>query len=290
MSTPPRISIVTPSYGQLDWLRLAVASVADQTGVTVEHIVQDAGTQGIEDSLPSSRAADDARYSMKLFVEKDRGMYDAINQGLSKASGDICAYLNCDEQFLPGALERVASFFDAHQDVEVLFGDAILIDNKGNPISYRRIVLPTLSHVRHVHLNTQSCSMFFRRSLIDRGFFFDSKWKAIGDQVWIEQLLLSDIRMATLKEPLAVFTFTGQNLGATSASEEETVRYRGRMPAMTRLQKAATVILHRCRKFLAGAYRSREIQIDIYTPGPPLIRQRRHRRIGFSWPNDSRGG
>src|SRR5438270_7395850 len=236
MNEPPKMSIITPSFRQLKWLRLCAASTADQEGVEHEHIIQDAGTgpeleewaRGIPD--------------LKLYAEKDEGMYDAINRGLRRARGTICSYLNCDEQLLPGALATVASFFGAHPDVDVLVGDAILVDDRGNPLSYRRTVLPTFSHVRYVHLNTPTCATFFRRTLLYRGFFFDSKWKVIGDQVWMEQLLLANVRMATLNQPLAVFTFTGQNLGATKASEEEAARRRGVTSPTSALKKAAAII------------------------------------------------
>jgi glycosyltransferase involved in cell wall biosynthesis len=275
------VSVVTPSFRQLQWLKLCAASVADQQDISHQHIVQDAGT-GFELENWAVSVPD-----LSLYVEKDEGMYDAINRGLRRARGAVCSYLNCDEQLLPGALARVGSFFDAHPNVDVLFGDAILIDKNGKPISYRRIVLPTLDHVRHVHLNTQSCSMFFRRSLLDRGFFFDPKWKVIGDQVWMERLLLAGVRMATLRKPLAVFTFTGQNLGLTNASADEADCRRGRQSITTRWRKPAAIISHRVRKFFARAYRSRKIDIEIYTPQSPTIRQRQHAtHVGFSWPNN----
>lgn len=274
------LSIVTPSFRQLQWLKLCAASVADQEGVEHEHIIQDAG------SGPDLEEWARTIPKVSLCVEKDAGMYDAINRGLRRARGVICSYLNSDEQLLPDVLAKVASFFEKHPDVDVLFGDAILIDRNGKPISYRRIVLPTLDHVRHVHLNTQSCSMFFRRTLLDRGFFFDPKWKAIGDQVWMEQLLLSNARMATLREPLAVFTFTGQNLGSTKASEEEAILQRGLPSLVTRWRKAAAIISHRLRKWFADAYRFRKINIEIYTLQSPTVRQRQYAaHIGFSWPN-----
>ena len=95
-----RISIVTPSYRRSAWLKLCIASVADQP-VGAEHIVQDAGSDdGTLDWLPR-----DSR--VKVFVEKDQGMYDGVNRGLRRAGGDILAYLNCDEQYLPGALSTV---------------------------------------------------------------------------------------------------------------------------------------------------------------------------------------
>ena len=95
------LSIITPSFRSSAWLKLCLASVADQQ-VELEHIVQDAGSDdGTLDWLPQDRRA-------RVFVEKDQGMYDAINRGLRRASGDILAYLNCDEQYLPGALPRPA--------------------------------------------------------------------------------------------------------------------------------------------------------------------------------------
>src|SRR5271155_3382250 len=102
-----RFSVVTPSFRQSQWLKLCVASVADQ-GVEVEHIVQDAcSDDGTLDWLLT-----DPR--VKAFSEKDAGMYDAVNRGLRRASGQILSYLNCDEQYLPGALQAVGDYFERH--------------------------------------------------------------------------------------------------------------------------------------------------------------------------------
>ena len=87
-----------------------VASVADQ-GVEAEHIVQDACSNDgtLEWLLTDPR--------VKAFSEKDAGMYDAVNRGLRRASGEILSYLNCDEQYLPGALPHaVAAYFERHPE------------------------------------------------------------------------------------------------------------------------------------------------------------------------------
>lgn len=274
------ISIVTPSFRQLDWLKLCVASVADQGGPRHEHIVQDAGTgPELERWAPTVP-------NLSLFVEKDDGMYDAINRGLRRASGDICSYLNSDEQLLPGSLTKVVNFFETHSDIDVLFGDAILIDKHGNPISYRRTVLPQFSHVRYAHLNTPTCATFFRRRLLDRGFFFDPEWKVIGDQVWIENLLSAKVKMATFGGPLAVFTFTGQNLGSTDASQKEAQRRRAGDSGSTALRSARAVVAHRIRKLFAGAYKRRSVDIEIYTRQSPRVRQQKLATVGFSWPKE----
>lgn len=277
------ISIVTPSFRQPEWLRLCVASVADQEAVDLEHIVQDAGTDGIQESLRAQFGERLAQDSLRVFVEKDAGMYDAVNRGLARARGDICAYLNCDEQYLPGTLASVAKYFGEHPAVDILFGDVILVDQSGSPLSYRRTVLPEREHISSAHLNTTTCATFFRRRLLERGFSFDPQWKAIGDAVWIDTLLKNKVRMAMLERPLAVFTFTGQNLGATSLSRSESERWKSK--TISPLSRLGTIVRHRWRKAVAGAYQSRLVEIEIYTLDSPTRRQRfLSRNVGFRWP------
>jgi glycosyltransferase involved in cell wall biosynthesis len=207
MSKRGRISVITPSYRPGPWLPLCVASVADQAGVEAEHIVQDScSDDGTQEWL-----ATDPR--VRAFIEKDAGMYDAINRGLQRASGEIAGYLNCDEQYLPGTLARVADFFARHPAVDVLFGDALLVDGNGRALSYRRIIRPARMHTRLDHLGTLSCAMFFRRTPVEEGFVFPTEYAAIGDAVFIWSLLAAGKRTAALGQPLSAFTFTGENLG-----------------------------------------------------------------------------
>ena len=276
------ISIVTPSYRQLDWLRLAVASVKDQSGVEVEHIVQDAGTDGIKELFDEATSRHPVNYHPYLIVETDAGMYDAINRGLARARGDICAYLNCDEQYLPGALARISEFFAKSPEIDIVFGDMILVDQEGVPLSYRRMVRPTLHHTAHAHLNTATCSMFFRRSLFERGFHFDPAWKTIGDAVWVTALLRARIRMSTLPAPLAIFTQTGGNLGAAGLSRAEIERWKSSHRTHS-LSTAAAVFWLRVRKLFAGAYRTRKVEVDIFTSASPEKRQKMAATVGFGW-------
>jgi glycosyltransferase involved in cell wall biosynthesis len=272
-----KVSVITPSYNQLPYLKLCIASVADQTGVEAEHIIQDAGSDG------NVRALIGSNPNIKLFVESDSGMYDAINRGLHRATGEICAYLNCDEQYLPGALIKVSNFFAQNSNVDVLFADIILIGPDGSPLSYRRTILPTASHIRVSHLNTPTCATFFRRELLDKGFYFDTRWKTIGDALWVEKLLRSNIRMAAIREPLAVFALTGKNLGETALSRSEAIDWK--RSKENRLISAGAILLHRLRKAFAGAYRPRTVDIEIFTTESPGKRQKfTAKGVGFRWP------
>lgn len=273
-----RFSIVTPSLNNGRWLKLCIASIADQQGVEVEHIIQDAGSSdGTQEWLPK-----DPR--VRAFIEKDEGMYDAINRGLRRASGDILAYLNCDEQYLPNALARVQEFFTQNPQIDMLFGDAILVDEHGAPLSYRRMVLPIRSHVRLAHLNTLTCSTFFRRSVIERGHFFNPRWKVIGDAVWVDDLLKTRTPMGILPQPLAAFTFTGANLAATDRGTAEMKAFRG--PVWNAALTPFVSLYHRVRKWSAGAYAPHAVEYGLYTEETPTTRKPfADAKLGFGWPH-----
>jgi glycosyltransferase involved in cell wall biosynthesis len=272
------LSIVTPTFKQPDWVRLCAASVADQVGVTVEHIIQDGGGgQGLEwlEGMPSAR----------LFVEPDRGMYDALTKGIPKANGDIIAHLNSDEQYLPGTLELVNHFFIENPEIEVVFGDAILIDADGKPLSYRRIVSPLRSHTMACHLGTLTCSTFFRRSVVERGLSYTSDWRDVGDAALVMSWLDAGVRMAAIHQPLAVFTFTGVNRCRGKTAKEEQSLFRPRGPSQPLMHPALIAAQHRVRKLLAGAYRRRNLSIEIFTLSSPERRQKMvAHKLGFGWP------
>jgi GT2 family glycosyltransferase len=135
-------------------------------------------------------------------------------------------------------------------------------------------------------LNTLSCATFFRRSIVEHGLLFDPAFRAIGDAVWVHQLLANGARMAVLREPLSVFTFTGENLGAAAKSHDEMLRWRRASDAPPAFLQLPAILHHRLKKFLAGAYLPRSCSIEIYTLDSTDVR--RHffmPRIGFSWPH-----
>ena len=272
-------SIITPTFKQPEWVRLCAASVADQAGVTFEHIIQDGGDgRGLEwlEGMPRVR----------LFVEPDRGMYDALTKGISKASGDVMGHLNSDEQYLPGTLKIVHEFFTDHPEADVLFGDAILISADGTPFSYRRIVTPLRAHTASCHLGTLTCSAFFRRSVVERGLSYKSDWRDVGDSALVLSWLDAGLKMATIRRPLAVFAFTGANRGREKVAKEERMLFRGQRSQQLLMQPALLSAHHRIRKLLAGAYRRRNLDVEIFTLNSPRRRQKiAAHDVGFGWPS-----
>ena len=267
-SMGPRFSIITPSFRQLGWLKQCAASIADQQGVTLEHIVQDAG------SGPELEAWATTQPGLQLFVEKDRGMYDAVNRGLRRAKGEFLSYLNCDEQYLPETLAEVARFFDSHPHIDVLFGNAVVVNEKGAYICSRPVVLPKLMHTNVCTLGVFTAATFFRRSLIDKHqLFFDDAWRATGDAVWVLELIRRGIKMAVIRRFMSTFTDTGDNLILAANSQDEQRRLRESAPRWAQKLSSLWILLFRLRRLLAGVYWPQPLRYAIYTETSPTQRQ-----------------
>lgn len=280
-----KLSVVTPSFGQLAWLELCIASVADQRfSGAVEHIVCDGGSEGIEEfeQRMLARFPETPSYRLQFVIGPDSGMYDAINKGLCLATGNVCSYLNCDEQLLPGSLAAVGEYFTDHADIDVIFGDAIVVGRDGEPLCYWRPYVPSFTHLASATLNTLSCSTYFRRSVIEAGHLFEPQWKVVGDLRWIRGLLEGRRPMACVPKPLAAFTFTGDNMGAGVQAREEFEASRESPVGPGRWIRRGR---HGVRKLLSGAYVRRSVNYDIFTlSDPSRRRQFSGENIGWTWP------
>jgi glycosyltransferase involved in cell wall biosynthesis len=285
VSAGMKFSVITPSYNQLAWLELCIASVADQHGVeSVEHIVCDGGSSGIEEfrTKMQEQFPDTSGYHLEFVIGPDAGMYDAINKGLRRATGDICSYLNCDEQFLPGSLASVGEYFAKHADIDVVFGDTIVVGGEGEPLCYWRPYVPSLAHLAGATLNTLSCSTFFRRTVVEAGHLFEPQWKVVGDLRWIRGLLEKGRPMACLPKPLAAFTFLGDNLGAGEKAREEFEASREAAGGPGRWFRRGW---HGVRKLFSGAYFRRKVTYDLFALSDPARRRRfTADGLGWTWP------
>ena len=280
-----RFSVVTPSFGQLRWLELCIASVADQARVEhVEQIVCDGGSEGIEEFKQRmlARFPEKPYYRLEFMVGPDVGMYDAINKGLRRATGEVCSYLNSDEQLLPESLATVGDFLTKHAASDVVFGDAVVVSREGEPLCYWRPYVPSLRHLAGATLNTLSCSTFFRHSLVEAGHLFEPQWKVVGDLRWIRGLLEKRRSMACLPRPLATFTFLGDNLGSSRTAHEEFEASRESSAGSRRWIRRG---VHGLKKLFSGAYVRRKVTYDLFTLSDPSRRRRFScKSLGWTWP------
>ena len=123
----PKISIITPSYNQGEFLERTILSVIEQNYPNLEYIIIDGGsTDGSVDII--QKYADKLAYWIS---EKDNGQTHAINKGFKKATGEIVAWLNSDDELCEGALMAVASVFMEHDEADFVFGNQYSIDSNG---------------------------------------------------------------------------------------------------------------------------------------------------------------
>jgi glycosyltransferase involved in cell wall biosynthesis len=261
-----RFSIVTPSFRSSQWLRLCIASVADQEGVELEHIVQDScSDDGTGEWLPSESR-------VKAFIERDQGMYDAINRGFKRSSGEILAYLNCDEQLLPGALKPVHDCFAADPGVDVVLSDTVVTDSDGNYICHRYSLVPKL-HQIWVRCPAMTCALFVRRRVItELGVWLDTRWRALGDMFWLMDMLKKRTRIKVLRRFTSIFTDTGDNMMLKPNAIRERHLAWEMTPRCVKLLQYPLIFQYRARLIARGSLWQEPFSYALYTLSSPSQR------------------
>ena len=174
----PRISLVTPSFNQGAFIDRTINSVLSQNYPNIEYLIQDGGSTD-ETKLILEKYQKDITY---WEMTSDDGQSQAINRGFSKTCGEIMGWLNSDDLLLPDALTCIGDYFRRNPDVDVVYGNRIIIDE--NDMEIGRWILPghdsaILSWADYVPQET----LFWRRSLwervggkIDESFRFAMDW------------------------------------------------------------------------------------------------------------------
>lgn len=141
MEMHPKISIITPSLNQGDFIEQTILSVLSQDYPNLEYLIVDGGS--LDATLDVL-----AKYSGKVtwISEADKGQTEAINKGLRRATGSIVSYLNADDLLLPGTLKRVEQAFINHPQTYWVTGKCRIVDEENNEIRrpitvYKNILL-----------------------------------------------------------------------------------------------------------------------------------------------------
>ena len=255
----PDISVITPSYNMLPYLKRCAASVADQKGTSVEHIIIDnISSDGTMQWLEKNN-------KVKKYIEPDNGMYDAINKGLKHSEGNIFCYLNCDEQYLPNTLEKVHKFFNNNKDIDIVYGNALFIDKDNSLIAYRKSIKPRYYYILAHYLYTFTCTLFFRRTIIDDGHLFNTNYKTVSDAMFIANLVKEKYNFGYLNEYISVFTLRKNNLFLNPVAKREQEILKLNLPFWIRKLNFILLIFRYAENILAGAYRQNTpLEYDIF--------------------------
>ena len=176
------VSIITPSYNQAKYLEQTITSVLEQSYPSIEYIVVDGKSK--DNSIDIIK-----KYADKLAYwvsEKDKGQADAINKGFSRATGEIIAWLNSDDYYLPGAVQAAVKVFEENPDIVLVYGNMLAVNEHGvtfNTMNYRQLTLKDLLCFNIIG----QPAVFMRRSALQQTSGLDATFHFLLDHLlWIQ--------------------------------------------------------------------------------------------------------
>jgi glycosyltransferase involved in cell wall biosynthesis len=180
----PRISVVTPSFNQAEYLEQTILSVISQDYPNLEYIIVDGGST--DNSVEIIK-----KYESKLtwwISEPDKGMYYAIQKGLERTTGEIMAWINSDDKYHPGAFSVVSEIFSRFSEVNWLMGNPTVFDEYGRTILVSKFRFwSKFDFYTSSYSGIQQESIFWRRCLWEQaGRKLDLQLKYAADfELWL---------------------------------------------------------------------------------------------------------
>lgn len=194
-----KISIVTPSYNQGQFIERTLQSVASQAaaGLEIEHVVFDGGsTDNTVEVLKNFSPP------VRWVSNKDNGQADAVNQGISATDGEIIGWLNSDDIYYPGVVARVVEYFDRHPEIDVVYGMANHIDLEDQAFESYPSEPWDFERLKETCFICQP-ALFFRRRVVEKHGLLDESLNYCMDYEYWLRLGMKGVRFAYLKEKLA---------------------------------------------------------------------------------------
>lgn len=216
-----KFTIVTPSYNQGDYVGRTIDSIIRQEGdFEIQYLIRDGGStdQSVDifkqtDALLAGNPDLGNRgVEFSWISEKDGGQSAAINSGLRLAEGDICAFLNSDDMYIPGAFAAVAKAFQQMPEADFVYGDGQVTD-ENDQLQWRWLSRPYDFDVltqHHEFWNSASnyisqASTFWRRSVMDKIGYFDEVFHFAMDLEYWVRAGKAGLRLEHLPVELSMF-------------------------------------------------------------------------------------
>lgn len=199
-----KVSVIIPAYNQGVYLGKAVQSVLDQTYPDFDIVIVDDGST--DNTADIARGFKDQR--IRYIYQENRGLSAARNTGIQNSDGELLTFLDSDDLFFPDKLEVLVAELEQHPEVGFVAGQAVLIDENGNPLGEvfntplpedpARLLLWNPLHV---------CSVMVRRLWIDRVGLFDERFRAYEDwDMWL-RLARAGCPMRWTPHPVSMYRF-----------------------------------------------------------------------------------
>jgi glycosyltransferase involved in cell wall biosynthesis len=183
----PKISLVVPSYQQAPFLAATLDTILQQDYLPSEVLIEDGGSTDGSVAI-IERYALQYPELIRYRSGHDGGQVQAINLGLAKASGEICAYLNSDDLLAPGALARVADYFANHPEAHLLYGQADYVDQAGQLLKPYPVKPWNRERLRATCFICQP-ACFWRRAVYTTLGPFDERYQCAFDyEYWLRAL------------------------------------------------------------------------------------------------------
>jgi glycosyltransferase involved in cell wall biosynthesis len=221
--TLPKISIVTPSYNQAQFLPEALECVKGQKYPHLEHIVVDGASTDNSVAILQEYSQKPGWEHLKWVSEPDKGQSDALNKGFRMATGDLVGWLNSDDYYRPGCFKSVVDAHQRHPEADVLYGDYTWIDEHGKCIQIRReIEFSRFVLGYHRVLYIPTTSTFFSRKVFTDGNWIDIRYHYAMDYEFFLRLASAGYRFRHIPEILADFRWHSQSKSGSQSVRQLT--------------------------------------------------------------------
>lgn len=207
-----KLSIITPSFNQAQYLEQTILSVISQNYPNLEYIIIDGGsTDGSVEIIKKHE-----KHLAYWVSEKDNGQSDAINKGLKKATGEIVAWLNSDDLYLPKTLQTVNAIFQSNPDVDLIYGDVINFYEGHKKTNYHINQFEYYDFLSRVSIHQPA--VFWRKKILDKIGYLDESLHYLMDyDLWMRIFL----KYKTIKANSVFAKFRIHNVSKTSSNPKE---------------------------------------------------------------------
>ena len=187
MENFPLVSIVTPSYNTLKYIKETVKSINDQQYPNLQHIIMDGGSN--DGTLEYGRSLKNTTF----ISEKDKGQSNAINKAFDLCKGDIIGWLNSDDTYNRGTINFVVKYFEANKNIEFIHSDVNIIDANSKIIRRSKVEELTLEKILFNNPIKQP-ALFMRKSTLDKLGRLNEDLHYVMDMEFWLRMILKDIK------------------------------------------------------------------------------------------------